>query len=93
MSYSDDELLDFDKSKLDHWDEGRARANLAGPHAVLYRNHLAIGKWIDQWLANGRPTPPAQEEFIKGYDRGVREVAAHLRQGDLLPGTQAIPNP
>jgi hypothetical protein len=91
MAYTDDQLLDFDKSRMTYWDENRARSLLAGPHADLYRNHLAIGKWIDGWLAVKSSPPLGDKAFMDGYERGVREVAADLRNGELLPGGLAFP--
>ncbi|WEH40791.1 hypothetical protein [Streptomyces sp. AM 2-1-1] len=87
MAISDEQLLNFDKERLAHWDEGRAEHTLAGEHGAIYRNHLEIAHWIDDWVENmerndvGHRTPEQTEGFIKG----VREIAANLRQADLVP--------
>lgn len=83
---SDEELLDFDSSMMANWDEERARALLAEQHD-LYRNHLIVARWIWGWaertLEDEDLGPKAQRE---SYTLALREVAAHLRQGDLVPG-------
>ncbi|MFD3749746.1 hypothetical protein ACFWVT_05675 [Streptomyces cyaneofuscatus] len=86
MAISDEQLLNFDKERLAHWDEGRAEHTLTGEHGPIYRNHLEIAHWIDSWVENmerndvGRHNPEQM-----GFVKGVREIAANLRQGDLVP--------
>jgi hypothetical protein len=87
MEKTDEQLLDFDKSRLADWNPERADAALAGEHGALYRNHLEIAQWIDGWverMEEGREAASAPE-FQDGFVQGVREIAAHLRQTDLLP--------
>jgi hypothetical protein len=79
---TDAELLDFDGSRLEDWSEDTAR-RLLEEQPVIYRNHLEIAKWIDGWVE--RMHRDARDEFQAGYEKGVREIAAHLRQGDLVP--------
>ncbi|MFI0141554.1 hypothetical protein [Streptomyces luteogriseus] len=86
MDENDERLLDFDKTEID-WRPERATEALAGPYADIYRNHLAIARWIDGYaqryqantLATGSP------EHNEGFVEGVLWMAASLRQGDLLP--------
>ncbi|MFJ5638657.1 hypothetical protein [Streptomyces sp. NPDC093223] len=87
MDMSDEQLLDFDKERLADWNEERAARALAGEDGALYRNHLAIAQWIDGWVERMAPdvSDASSPEFERGYIQGIREVAAHLRQTDLLP--------
>ncbi|MEU0236772.1 hypothetical protein ABZ234_03710 [Nocardiopsis sp. NPDC006198] len=80
MRHSDEELLDFDKERLAAWEPKRVENVLIGEDGDLYRNHLVIAKWLDQW-AEGLP-----EEGDEDYRQALREVGAHLRQADLVPG-------
>lgn len=87
MAKSDEELLDFDKDRLADWNPNRAAEAMQGAHGDIYRNHLAIAQWIDGWaerLEEGefREDP---SKFNEGFLHGIRDIAAHLRQTDLLP--------
>jgi hypothetical protein len=78
VALSDRELLNFDTDELAHWDDEEAERNLT-QHPEVFRSHLLIARWLDDWAANlGR----GDAEFAQA----LREVGAHLRQGDLLPG-------
>ncbi|TXL91591.1 hypothetical protein [Streptomyces sp. IB2014 016-6] len=87
MAMNDEQLLNFDKERLAHWDEERAARALSGANSAIYRNHLEIAQWIDGWIERmeegdvGRRTP----EHQSGLVAGVREIAAHLRQADFVP--------
>ncbi|XUM01232.1 hypothetical protein ACQ86F_31630 [Streptomyces venezuelae ATCC 10712] len=87
MEKTDEQLLDFDKSRLADWKPERSAEALAGEHGALYRNHLEIAQWIDGWverMEEGDQTM-SDPKFQEGFVQGVREIAAHLRQTDLLP--------
>jgi hypothetical protein len=81
-------LLDFDAERLSDFDEARARQTLNGPDGGVYRNHLLIALWIEQWRI--RVSKNIDDYVIDGgfdgFDYALREVAAHLRQGDFVPG-------
>lgn len=86
----DEWLYSFDRSRLD--DYSGARAAQALSHVPdLYRNHLAIAKWLDGWIernaatAAGRTRDEVSAAYEEGFEKALREVAAHLRQCDLLP--------
>jgi hypothetical protein len=79
---SDDELLDFDRSRLADWDEDRARRLLV-EQPELYRNHLAIARGLQGW-ADRLETPGAEPD--RNFTQAIQDIAAHLRQGDFLPG-------
>jgi hypothetical protein len=79
---NEEQLLDFDRNRLAGWSQDREDQALA-EHRELYLNHLVIAKHLDVWVANldAQPSLHAdQEEFSSA----LREVAAHLRQGDYL---------
>jgi hypothetical protein len=80
---SEEQLLDFDRGRLAHWSQERQDAALTD-HRELYLNHLAIAKHLDFWVTN-LDSRPALEGGDEDFIRALREVAAHLRQGDYLP--------
>lgn len=84
MTLSDDQLLDFDASRLADYDPKRARRTLE-EHGDVYRAQLVAAHWIDYWakgvLGSGSNSP----EWRAGFEYAMREIAAHLRQGDLVP--------
>lgn len=88
MALTDDELLAFDGNRLSTYDEGGARERLAGEHGDLYRNHLVIARWIEGWRERMSEdmSPPYNDGRDQGVEYALREVTAHLRQGDFLPG-------
>jgi hypothetical protein len=84
---SDDALLDFNTDGLE-FDIDRARALLA-QHPTTYRNHLAIAKFIEGWIA--RITDDAKRSrFNEGFVEALLEVIDHLRDGDFAdePGDE-----
>jgi hypothetical protein len=87
MALSDDQLLDYDSGQYASYDEGKAREALAGEHGDTYRAQLVAARWVEGWrqrtLDQG---PEGSEDWIRGWDDALREVVAHLRQGDLIPG-------
>jgi hypothetical protein len=80
---SDDALLDVDTDAFE-LDIDHARALLA-EHPTTYRNHLAIAKFIDGWIA--RITNDAKPcRFNDGFVEALMEMADHLRDGDFAAG-------
>jgi len=77
---SDEALLDFDTELLDHEDIDHARVLLA--QEPIFRNHLAIAKflegWIDRVVTDAKPS-----EFNDGFIEGLVEMMTHLRDGDF----------
>lgn len=71
------DIFDFDTDNLERFDEARMNEALASEPAT-YLNHLRIAKWLD-----GVATDREADDDVD-YARGLREIAAHLRQGDLL---------
>jgi hypothetical protein len=77
---SDDALLDIDTEAFE-LDIDHARALLA-EHPTTYRNHLAIAKFIEGWVA--RITNDAKPcRFNDGFVEALLEMADHLRDGDF----------
>ncbi|MFF9638839.1 hypothetical protein ACF1D2_30200 [Streptomyces bacillaris] len=88
MHHSDEELLDFDKTGLEDWDEARSQAALDGQDAAVYRNHLHIAMHLDQWVQREgeRPKGSSEEEsHSAGFVHALEELAAHFRQTYYLP--------
>lgn len=82
---SDDVLLDFDTSGYMGWNRERADRFLV-EQPELYRNHLAIARWVEQWEERMRDAHDLGEEFLEGHTSALHDIAAHLRQGDFVPG-------
>jgi hypothetical protein len=81
-----DPLLDFDTGILADYDPARVRQALR-EHPAVYANQLQIAHWLQGWADR------LQTEFLtQGDDTDVdvihalREIAAHPRQADLVPG-------
>ena len=84
----DDVLLDFDPSNYDHWDSDLANRLLV-EQPELYRNHLAIARWIQGWADRMEQHPvESRKARDEGFVAALREVMTHLRQGDLVPGRE-----
>jgi hypothetical protein len=87
MALSDDQLLAFDSGQYATYDEDNARQALAGEHGDAYRAQLVAARWIEGWRQRTLAEDPAgSEDWVNGWDEGLSEVVAHLRQGDLIPG-------
>jgi hypothetical protein len=86
MALSDDELLDFDETRLADYDPVKAERSLA-EHGDAFRYQLVAARHIEQWAnrADVR-TLDNDARFTDGVVDALRGVAAHLRQGDHLPG-------
>ena len=86
MALSDDQLLDFDAGNYASYDEAKARDILAGEDGDAYRAQLVAARWVEGWRRRTLAEDPAGSEDWVGWDEALREVVAHLRQGDLIPG-------
>jgi hypothetical protein len=87
MPLTDDELFDFDHNRLDEFDLGAAQHRLA-EKGDTYRTQLVAARWIDGWRERMEEDEGSMqsEDWHEGFNYAMREIAAHLRQGDLLPG-------
>jgi hypothetical protein len=81
----DDELLEFDTSSLEDWDDERARDALSGDHGALYRNHLHIALHLDRWAKAESRRTDADANYKAGYVQALEDMAAFLRQTYYLP--------
>jgi len=79
LDRSDDSLLDFDHDRLHGVAEAQALLRL---EPVIYRNHLAIAKFLDGWIDRiWQDAVIGEAEF--SYVQALLEVAAGLRAGDF----------
>ncbi|KAB7761769.1 hypothetical protein [Mycolicibacterium mucogenicum] len=86
------DIFDFDAEQLACYDQDRIDTILVEQPA-LYVNHLRIARSLRGWASRmKRDTPSIGDEFRKGYVQALREVAAHLRQGDYVEGGEMIIN-
>ena len=86
----DNELLNFAASTLAMAEAGDAR-RLLREHGDVFRAQLVAARWLEGYrqrrlsetagLVGGWP-----EGHEEGWDEAVRDVIAHLREGDFLPG-------
>lgn len=83
---TDEELLDFDSTQMANFSAEKARKSLT-EQRELYRNQLMAAMWISIWAdAVDEDEALGSRDQINSYVAALREVVAHLRQGDLLPG-------
>jgi hypothetical protein len=83
---TDDELLDFDTQRMANFDASRSEVLLSEQHD-LYRNHLIVARWICGWADRLEEDPESGPgDKLESFVLALREVATHLRQGDLVPG-------
>jgi hypothetical protein len=87
MALSDDELLDFDLKRLGGFE--RSPHSLLEEHGDVYRAQLVTARWLDGYRerrAQPSITSDPEDRFEAGAQDTLRDIAAHLRQGDFLPG-------
>jgi hypothetical protein len=72
----------------DDWTRGDAEKALE-THGEVYRAQLVAAHFAERWcvgvLGHDGPLPRSQD-WKDGFEAGLRDMAAHLRKGDLLPG-------
>jgi hypothetical protein len=87
MTLSDDELLDFDKSQMPIYDPAKAERALV-EHGNAYRYQLVTARHIERWAGRLDKAGPlgVDPAWEQGFEKALRDIAAHLRQGDYLPG-------
>jgi len=73
------DILDFDTEDMELDRAGQALVH--EPASYIY--HLLIAWWLSGW-AERLERRPTQRTRIS--DMSMRQVAYHLRQGDLVPG-------
>ena len=86
MALTDDELLDFDEKRLVDYDPVKAERALA-EHGDAFRYQLVAARHLEQWANRADVRTLTNDvRFTDGLVDALRGVAAHLRQGDYLPG-------
>jgi hypothetical protein len=91
VALTDEELLDFEEERLDLYDRAEALRSLA-KFGDACRFELIAARWLEGYLERrlGRVTPGGftthSAEYLGGFEEAMRDVIAHLRQGDFLPG-------
>ncbi len=87
---TDQQLLDFDESRLADYDRTRALDALAR-FGDGFRFQLVAARHISGWAdrteeAIGTLLHSRSEDADRAFVSALREVAAHLRQCDYVPG-------
>jgi hypothetical protein len=89
------DIFDFNADNLASYDQAGIDEILIEQPA-LYINHLRIARSIVGWasrLRTGRYSTSGEvDDFQRGYIQALREIAAHLRQGDYVEGGSMIIN-
>lgn len=81
-------LFDFDADNLEMYEPEKIDEIFA-EHPAVYLNHLAIARHLSAWARRDRQnrTPDADDaSYLGSFAHALDEVAAHLRQGDYVPG-------
>ena len=83
-------IFDFDETGLANYRPEKIDKILIEQPA-LYANHLRIAQLLDGWatrLETGKlsTTGIDNDQSQQGFIRALREVAAHLRQGNYVEG-------
>jgi len=81
-------MFNFDESDLMMFEPERVEEVLRA-HPAIYVNHLMMARHLDAWALRLVEQPIGDAEGrsnAEGFAEGLREVAAHLRQGDYAPG-------
>ncbi|HEY8776545.1 MAG TPA: hypothetical protein VIM33_08730 [Gaiellaceae bacterium] len=87
MALSDEELLDFDLKRLGGFKN--SPHSLLVEHGDVYRTQLVVARWLDGYRerrVEPSITTDPNDRFEEGVGETLRDIAAHLRQGDFLPG-------
>ena len=90
MPLSDEDLIDFNARLLIDYSDEKAHADLE-EYGDVFRVQLIEALHLSAWadsLAEGEHPALASlnVEVVQGWINALREVAAHLRQGNYLPG-------
>lgn len=83
---TDDELLEFDYSRLASGVTRDQAAQLLAQHGEVYRAQLVAARFAERWVDNLLDGPRMEGDALASYEHALRDMAAHLRSGDLLPG-------
>src|SRR2546423_13463438 len=83
-----DALLEFEERPIG----GYSRSHSESEHAETFETHLVAAHWLDHFRESlmssaGAPGRPSAN-WHEGFEYAMKEIAAHLRLGDFLPGAQ-----
>jgi hypothetical protein len=89
---TDTELLAFKMDALSGDRPGDAR-RLLYEHGETFRAQLVAARWLEGYLERRKVSKDdtawprrSNDERDAGFEEAIRDVVAHLRQGDFLPG-------
>jgi hypothetical protein len=88
MALSDKELLNIDEKRVPNYDRAKARRTLK-KHGDAFRYQLVAARQLEKWADMDDVTmssPTTDKAWVDGHRRALREVAAHLRLGEYVPG-------
>lgn len=83
------DIFHFDAEDLATYDQS-AIDKILIEQAALYINHLRIARHVANWASRLDKSGAVNEDFQRGYQQALREIAAHLRQGDYVEGGRLI---
>jgi hypothetical protein len=83
------EIFDFNADNLASYDRDDIDKVLIEQPA-LYINHLRIARSLAGWASRLQEGGTINADFQRGYRQALREIAAHLRQGDYVEGGAMI---
>ncbi|WNG80179.1 hypothetical protein C6A86_018205 [Mycobacterium sp. ITM-2016-00316] len=82
-------IFNFDADNLGAYEPEKTDKLLTEQPAV-FLNHLRVAQALRGWAKRAEDRTFGSEEYQKGYIRALREVAAHLRQGDYVEGGEML---
>lgn len=86
VALTDSDLLDFDYGRLaGDWSRQDGERALA-EHGEVCRAQLIAAHFAERWCEDVLADPGLMgAEELRTFEHGLRDMAAHLRQGDFLP--------
>ncbi len=88
----DEILFDFDHDDYRDWNQ-QASDLLLVEQPDVYRNHLAIANWLQEFAAKTNMVQDFDMEWREGHMAALHDIAAHLRKGDFVPGHAMYEDP
>ncbi|MGI8623323.1 MAG: hypothetical protein ACR2NB_07510 [Solirubrobacteraceae bacterium] len=89
---SDEQLLYFPRSELGGY--SREPRGLLREYGDVYRAQLRMARHLTTWAEHMKDhSAGLNPQYRDGYEEALLNLAAHLRQGDYLPGGQHYEEP
>ena len=95
---TDDELLGFHGGSVPAAEQAEAQ-RLLEEHGDVYRAQLVAAHWLEagrkrRQVSNEEIAWPRRtsSDHDAGFEQATKEMIAHLRHGDFLPGGDAYPD-